>query len=155
MLFHGYIHVTWLLSCQISGSKNTFFNSRPRYSRLLSVFKPLQVSQAAQAGSTVACLDRASIRCKLSKRPLFFSWLVMPYFTHLPPNCVLPVRIHVQVLACAGPGCRRERSFKLYQNECDSVNEARRKCKKARFVLFFLLKLTSIRSLLRTHGRST
>ena len=92
MLFHGYIHVTWLLSCQISDSKNTFFNSRPKYSRakpvrLLSVFKPLQVSQAAQAGSTVACLDRASIRCKLSKRPLFFSWLVMPYLTHLPLNC--------------------------------------------------------------------
>ena len=87
MLFHSYIHVTWLLSCQISGSKNTFFNSRPRYSRLLSVFKPLQVSQAAQAGSTVACLDRASIRCKLSKRPLLFSWLVMPYLTHFPLNC--------------------------------------------------------------------
>ena len=33
MLFHSYIHVTWLLSCQISGSKNTFFNSRPKYSR--------------------------------------------------------------------------------------------------------------------------
>ena len=85
MLFHSYIHVTWLLCCQISGSKNTFFK--------LSVFKPLQGSQAAQAGSTVACLDRASIR---------------------------------------------------YQNECGSVNEARRKCKKARFVLFFLLKLTSL-----------
>ena len=24
MLFHGYIHVTWLLSCQISGSKTLF-----------------------------------------------------------------------------------------------------------------------------------
>ena len=56
-------------------------------------FQTLQGSQAAQAGSTVACLDRASIR---------------------------------------------------YQNECGSVNEARRKCKKARFVLFFLLKLTSL-----------
>lgn len=33
MLFHSYIHVTWLLCCQISGSKNTFFNSRPKYSR--------------------------------------------------------------------------------------------------------------------------
>ena len=54
------------------------------------------------------------------------------------------MQIQDQLLACAGPGCRRERSFKLYQNECDSVNEARRKCKKARFVLFFLLKLTSL-----------
>lgn len=33
MLSHSYIHVTWLLCCQISDSKNTFFNSRPKYSR--------------------------------------------------------------------------------------------------------------------------
>ena len=37
-----------------------------------------------------------------------------------------------------------DRASIRYQNECGSVNEARRKCKKARFVLFFLLKLTSL-----------